>query len=495
MKIFIHDYSYFIYNMNIDIFEKKINDVVLQYGSKRSIELDENLFIDNQQKKNIFEIPDENRFKLNCNVYSIDPVQCEDADDAFSILKSEDGNITLVIHIADPTDFISLDSELWKDCLKRGVTYYPSNKQPIHMLPKKIMEKASLMTLKLKEVKKSISLFVDINKETYLPIDESINIKFCNILLKKENAYSYDKAGDILTNNKYKNTNIRSDLLIGMKIADAIYNQNDSVGKLLNNKPVTNINYQKKVPTFETDSYQVFKVKRMIAQFAIYANSFVGKYLYENLNDSGLFRTCDAKKLVDVSENILNDIVSKGIHAEYQAKSASHDLIGIEKYSHFTSPLRRLSDMVVHYLIKYLNLRDECNNNTIGLPFDSVILKEIADKNQMINKKIKNLAHKESKLRFLQIMYNLIQQKGFIDVEILFNSYIKDRFLNFMIRKIDNFDCYISLTFKKNRFPFDYTKSKDVFKYRIQVMKPKEHFDNKMFPNLFYSLIGHFIIQ
>lgn len=186
----------------------------------------------------------------------------------------------------------------------------------------------------------------------------------------------------------------------------------------------------------------------MIAQFAIYANSFVGKYLYENLNDSGLFRTCDAKKLVDVSENILNDIVSKGIHAEYQAKSASHDLIGIEKYSHFTSPLRRLSDMVVHYLIKYLNLRDECNNNTIGLPFDSVILKEIADKNQMINKKIKNLAHKESKLRFLQIMYNLIQQKGFIDVEILFNSYIKDRFLNFMIRKIDNFDCYISLTFK-----------------------------------------------
>ena len=112
MKIFIRNYLYFIYNMNIDIFEKKINDVVLQYGSKRSIELDENLFIDNQQKKNIFEIPDENRFKLNCNVYSIDPVQCEDADDAFSILESEDGNITLVIHIADPTDFISLDSEL-----------------------------------------------------------------------------------------------------------------------------------------------------------------------------------------------------------------------------------------------------------------------------------------------------------------------------------------------------------------------------------------------
>ena len=494
MKIFIRNYLYFIYNMNINIFEKKINDVCKQYGSKRSIELDEELLIDNQQKKNIFQIPDENRLKFNSNVYSIDPVQCEDADDAFSILESEDGEITLVIHIADPTDFISLDSELWNDCLKRGVTYYPSNKQPIHMLPKKIMEKASLMTNKFKEVKKSISLFVNINKETYLPIDSSIKIKFCNILLKKENAYSYTEAGNILTNNIYINTDICRNLLIGVKIADSIYKQNDSVGKLLNNKPVTNINYQNKIPTFETDSYQVFKVKRMIAQFAIYANSFVGKYLYENLNDSGLFRTCDAKKLVNVSENILNDIVSNGIYAEYQAKSASHDLIGIEKYSHFTSPLRRLSDMVVHYLLKYVYLKYNGNEN-IKLPFNSLILKEIADKNQMINKKIKNLSHKESKLRFLQIMYNLIQQKGFIDVEILFNSYIKDRFLNFMIRKIDNFDCYVSLTFKKNNFPFDYNKSKDIFKYRITVMKHEEHFDNKMFPNLFYSLIGHFIIQ
>ena len=482
--------------MNIDIFEKKINDVASQYGSKRSIELDNYLNLDNEQKTNPFKIPEENRFKLNCNVYSIDPIQCEDADDAFSVIESKKGEITLVIHIADPTEYISLDSELWKDCLKRGVTYYPSNKQPIRMLPKKIIEKSSLMTCKLKEVKQSISLFVDIDKETYLPIDKSINIKFCNILLKRKNAYTYNEAGDILTDNKYKKTFVHKHLSIAMKIADAIYNENDSVGKLLNNKPITNVNYQNKVPTFETDSYQVFKVKRMIAQFAIYANSFVGKYLYENLNDSGIFRTCDAKKLVDISENILNDIVRKGIHAEYQPKSASHDLIGIEKYSHFTSPLRRLSDMVVHYLLKYLNLRDECNdNNTIELPFDSVILKEIADKNQIINKKIKNLGHKERKLRLLQTMYYLIQQKGFIDVEILFNSYIKEQFLNFMIKKIDNFDCYVSLTFKKNRFPFDYTKSKDVFKYRITEMKPEKHFDNKTFPSLFNSLINYFIIE
>jgi len=484
-------------NMNIDIFEKQINNIALQYGNTRCKEFDHYLDIDNEQKTHIFKIPEKNRLEFNYNVYSIDPIQCEDADDAFSIIETGTGDITLVIHIADPTEYISLDSELWKDCLKRGVTYYPSNKQPIHMLPKKFIDKSSLMTYKLKEVKKSISLFVEIDKETYLPIDESISIKFCNILLKNENAYTYNKAGKILTNNKYKSTSVYKHLSIAMKIADAIYNKNDSVGKLLNNRPVTNINYQNQIPIFETDSYQVFKVKRMIAQLAIYANSFVGKYLYENLNDSGIFRTCDATKLVDISDDILNDIVSKGIHAKYQPKSASHDLIGIEKYSHFTSPLRRLSDMVVHYLLKYLNLRDEFKydgKSNLRLPFDSVILKEIADKNQIINKKIKKIGHKERKIRLLQTMYYLIQQKGFIDVEILFNSYIKERFLNFMIKKIDNFECYVSLTFKKNKFSFDNTKSKDVFKYRITEMKLEEHFDNKTFPSLFNSLIEYFTL-
>ena len=51
-------------------------------------------------------------------VYSIDPDGCEDADDAFSVYK-EDGKLYLAIHIADPTEYININSLLWKDIEKR----------------------------------------------------------------------------------------------------------------------------------------------------------------------------------------------------------------------------------------------------------------------------------------------------------------------------------------------------------------------------------------
>ncbi len=72
---------------------------------------------------------------------------CEDADDAFSIYE-EDNKLFLAIHIADPTEYINIDSSLWKNIEERVVTRYPSNKKPIHMIPNEIMEKSSLMVNK-----------------------------------------------------------------------------------------------------------------------------------------------------------------------------------------------------------------------------------------------------------------------------------------------------------------------------------------------------------
>ena len=46
----------------------------------------------------------------------------------------------LIIHIADPTHYIDYNSELWKDIEKRVLTHYPSNHDPIHMMPDEIMK-------------------------------------------------------------------------------------------------------------------------------------------------------------------------------------------------------------------------------------------------------------------------------------------------------------------------------------------------------------------
>ncbi len=79
----------------------------------------------------------------------------------------------------------------------------------------------------------------------------------------------------------------------------------------------------------------------MIAEFAIFANSFVGEYLKIHLN-TGIFRTCVAKEWLDSiqtsisSEEMLQEIITNGIKADYISNIQSHDLVGIPEYCHFT---------------------------------------------------------------------------------------------------------------------------------------------------------------
>ena len=85
-----------------------------------------NYLAENELQVNSYKIPSELRHHLRSPVYTVDPEGCTDADDGFSIYTQGD-TIVLSIHIADPTDYISIRSTLWKDIRKRGVTCYPSN--------------------------------------------------------------------------------------------------------------------------------------------------------------------------------------------------------------------------------------------------------------------------------------------------------------------------------------------------------------------------------
>ena len=102
-------------------------------------------------------------------VYSIDPDGCEDADDAFSIYK-KNNKLFLAIHIADPTEYIQINSELWKNIIHRTTTKYPSNRAPIHMMPNSILKMSSLKGNN--EYKRTISVITEIDQTQYIPIGE-----------------------------------------------------------------------------------------------------------------------------------------------------------------------------------------------------------------------------------------------------------------------------------------------------------------------------------
>jgi len=409
----------------------------------------------------------------NIDTYTIDPDGCEDADDGFSIYYKDD-KLFLAIHIADPTEYININSDLWRDILNRVITRYPSNRKPIHMMPDEIMEKSSLMENKHGNIKKALTILSEINKDTYLPTN-NIKLLFTKIKVNQKYALPY-------------NTNIDSDILdTGINISLALQNMRGkkTIGIKLKLVDTSTIKYDNTGPYLHKNTIKEKHLKQMIEEFAIFANSFIGEYLNIHLDGIGIYRTCDISLINDNIQNLdgnqlLQYIITNGIRADYMHNVASHDLVGSKEYTHFTSPIRRVSDCVCHYLLKYLYLKNI--NNTIENPFTKEQLKEISLNSVTKNRSVKKIQYSDNKFRLIQVMNDIIKLKKYLQIEYYITGYING-FINIIINKIDNFNIYLSYSLKRNNYKKNIDKS-IIFKLDIKNVNCRGKFDEGSIPEL-----------
>ena len=437
----------------MDSYEIKYEKIITTlYGETRNIQTDAVLMEENNNLlPHIYSITDRIDMTKH-DVYSIDPDGCEDADDAFSIFE-EDNKLFLAIHIADPTEFINIESPLWKDVEKKIVTRYPSNRKPIHMLPEEIMEKSSLMVNQYGNIKLSITILTEINMTTYQPIGK-IRLLFTKIKVNKENALSYEKAGNVI----YSNDTIYN----GLNISQALYNlrSTKTKGAILNEISNSYPKYGNKASYLYRDTETEILMKQMIAEFAIFANSFIGEYLKIHFDGAGLYRICSANEWLDTvydgitGQELLNEIIVNGIKAEYISTVKSHDLVGAPEYCHFTSPIRRLSDCVCHYLLKYIHVKNI--NHEITVPFTNHQLEKYSNDCMKITKVIKNIQYKDTKFRLIQTINNMLLNNEFVNITYYVSSYT-GTYLNIIISNINEHSVYLSYTLRISDLQHEYT--------------------------------------
>jgi exoribonuclease R len=401
-----------------------------------------------------YSIPSDQRVDMTkYETYTIDPNGCVDADDAFSIYNEGDC-MFLAIHIADPTEHIQLGSDLWNDIVNRTTTKYPSNRKPIHMMPMEILEPTSLMIVNeyvnqdIHIQKQAITILTQIDHNTFEPIG-NIELLFTNILIKSRNAFCYHDAS-LEINHIYA-------FKIGFEISKTLqYIRGQSTKGIVLNEISTGY------PVYTHEGVHLYKdteneknMKQMIAEFAIFANSFIGEYLKIHLN-TGIFRTCDTNDLLHTinhnitGEELLQSIITNGIRAEYISNIKPHDLVGKSEYCHFTSPIRRLSDCICHYLLKYIHLRKI--NTEIKIPFDEDELDILASKCAIVNKKDKQHQYLDIKFRLLHVMYNMLLHKPYITIKYYITSYVNNLYLNIIICEIDNINVHMSYTLRSSNY-------------------------------------------
>lgn len=447
------------------------------YGTKRDIQNDINLV-----NSNNLTIPHNyvinNRTDLTAiETYSIDPDGCQDADDAFSVFFNDD-KLYLAIHIADPTEYININSSLWQDVEKRIITKYPSNTKPIHMLPDEIMEKSSLMDNAYGNIKKAITVLTEINKENFLP-ENNIKLLFTKIKVKKENTLSYQKASE----------NIIEPIQYGLNISSALQEKRSekTLGTKLKSVSTSTIKYDDGRIYLHRDTINEKRMKQMIEEFAIFSNSFIGEYLKIHFDGFAIFRTCNASLLEDdefknlTGDELLHYIITNGIRADYMNTVSSHDLVGSKEYTHFTSPIRRASDCVCHYLLKFIYLKNI--NSDIDIPFSKEKLEMLSEKCLVKTREMKKIQYTDTKFRLIQVMDSILKEKNELEIQYCITGYLSG-FINIIIKQIDDYPVYLSYSLKRNIDSIDSIDNKEMFNLKITVINCRKRFDEGSIPEL-----------
>jgi ribonuclease R len=438
----------------MNIFNSYIkNKVHPKYSYKHKYSCSEESYYNIEHSYNIKEWSD--LTYLEC--YSIDPECCRDVDDAFSVWfeengdKNEEKSMYMGVHIADPTAYFSPECEIFSSIQKNSITHYPSNKAPLHMMPRCILKSANLMvdenSEESSELKRAVSVIFTINKETFLPIDYKIIFGF--ITVKRGNKLSYDVKynvnHDVMCNGLSEEEKAREDAIYyGLRISDAVRKKRNSAIESIVNYNKTSITYNEKgEPMFKNASESGMMLKIMIEEFAILANGAVGSYLYEHSKGVGFYRSCIVdsenieilrEKSVGSGVNALQFIINNGIQAFYNKESGEHSLVNTRHYTHFTSPLRRFTDCVTHFMLKAFYMNKES-------PFSVSMLDNMSNYSNKIVKLERNIQFEDKKINTLWGLRRLVEKCSMenigngVFIRVKFMGYVRG-FLNFLIYNV-----------------------------------------------------------
>lgn len=303
--------------------------------------------------------------------FTIDGEDAKDLDDAISIEKFENGNYKLFVHIADVTHYVKENSFLDREALKRGTSIYLADRV-IPMLPEALSN--GVCSLNALEEKLTLTCEMDVAQNGKI-----IGSRVYESLIKSNYRLTYSWVQNLFS---WKETTKDDTLLESIKNAYDLKRKIEAYrkknGYLEFDFDEPKIKVDEKWNPIEIKKYEKQESNKVIEHFMISANEAVSKkfskvpFLYRiHPNPDGE----DVEKVVKtiknyfplVGNNLNFEAVLKQVSgnnalsrlllralpkAIYSERNEGHFGLGLEFYSHFTSPIRRYPDLQIHRIIK-----------------------------------------------------------------------------------------------------------------------------------------------
>lgn len=343
------------------------------------------------------------REKIDRTIITIDGEEAKDLDDAISVKKISDTTYELGVYIADVSFFVRENSPLDEEAFNRGTSVYLVDRV-IPMLPHKLSN--DLCSLNEKTPKLVIACVMLINKDGIV-----IDFEIKEAIIETKHRMTYTAVNNIIngdseTISKYKD--IESDIYIMNELAHILNNMRVRRGSLNFDIPEAKIIVDEKGKPIDIKLRERYDAEKLIEEFMLIANETVAlcieslelPFIYrihDNPNQDKLKRfnriLQNTKYQLQVKKNgkitpkvlqkLLNEVNEQDYalstmllrmmaKAKYDVHNIGHYGLASECYTHFTSPIRRYPDLIVHRLLrKYLFNGevsvDDQNNNLLAL--------------------------------------------------------------------------------------------------------------------------------
>lgn len=395
------------------------------------------------------------------DIFSIDGEDAKDFDDAIS-LKKEKGEYHLGVHIADVSAFVAKNSELDQNAGLRTTSVYLIDRV-IPMLPRELSN--DICSIVAGEIRLAVSVFFVYDAKGVLQ-----KTRFCNSIIKSLRNCTYKEVQDFYDGKQSLPAKIEKSLVEMKKLKEKLSAKRFSEGSMSFEEQEQKWIYQgNKIVDVEVKK-RVF-AEELIEEFMLEANKVVSQELLRY--GVGIFREHEspAKEKVQLfyqllkkmkkklprrgSENPLEKTGENKYHlflqsikdekervffskilltsmqqARYSHKNKGHYGLGFKYYTHFTSPIRRYSDLVVHRILKEI-LKNEHGERKITTKkysggvktsketsrrarkegFDNESLKKIAEHCSEMERKAVKAEREFHKLKSIRYLNNLSPQQ------------------------------------------------------------------------------------
>lgn len=314
--------------------------------------------------------------------FTIDPADAKDFDDAISYRKLENGNLEVGVHIADVTHYVKPKTALEKEAYDRATSVYLVDRT-IPMLPERLSN--GLCSLRPHEDKLTFACVFEMD-----PNANVVNHWIGRTIIHSDRRFAYEEAQENIDN---QSGDFFQELTLLNDLAKQVRKRRFQHGAVNFETVEVKFKLDEKGTPLGLMIKERKDIHKMIEEFMLLANKYVAEFIFKKRSgaDTFVYRTHDSpdmekletfsgfakrfghqmdldnekkissalNKLMDEiqgkpEQNVLEQLAIRSMaKAKYTTEPKGHFGLAFPHYTHFTSPIRRYPDMMVHRLLEH----------------------------------------------------------------------------------------------------------------------------------------------